>query len=294
MDSAAFKTYYENQRKLVENFLEGRMKKKGISKVDDAMIYSLLAGGKRIRPVLLMATAEALGKKGYNYLPVACGLEMIHTYSLIHDDLPCMDDDDYRRGRLTNHKVYGEAMALLAGDGLLTLAFEVMLEQKNVEPKALIETVREIAMCAGNFGMVGGQALDLENEGKQITEKELRKMHAGKTGALFIAAVRGGAHLAGASSEELLALTKFADLLGLAFQITDDILDVIGTAEELGKPVGSDEKNHKSTYVSLYTLAGAQELAEKTTAEALACLEMFGDRADALREITKMMCHRRS
>lgn len=294
MDSAAFKTYYENQRKLVENFLEGRMKKKGISKVDDAMIYSLLAGGKRIRPVLLMATAEALGKKGYNYLPVACGLEMIHTYSLIHDDLPCMDDDDYRRGRLTNHKVYGEAMALLAGDGLLTLAFEVMLEQKNVDPKALIETVRETAMCAGNFGMVGGQALDLENEGRQIMAEELRRMHAGKTGALFIAAVRGGAHLAGASDEELLALTKFADLLGLAFQITDDILDVTGTAEELGKPVGSDEKNHKSTYVSLYTLAGAQELAEKTTAEALACLEMFGDRADALREITKMMCHRRS
>ena len=294
MDSEAFKTYYDNQRKLVENFLENRMKKKGISKADDAMAYSLLAGGKRIRPILLMATAEALGVKGYNYLPVACGLEMIHTYSLIHDDLPCMDDDDYRRGRLTNHKVYGEAMALLAGDGLLTLAFEVMLEQKNTDPKALIETVREMAMCAGSFGMVGGQALDLENEGKEITAEELRKMHAGKTGALFIAAVRGGAHLAGANDKELLALTRFADLLGLAFQITDDILDVTGTAEELGKPVGSDEKNHKSTYVSLYSLEGAQQLAEKTTAEALACLEMFGEKADALREITKMMCHRRS
>lgn len=289
-----FTTYYNNQRKLIDSFLENRLAKKGISKVDDAMAYSLLAGGKRIRPVLLMATAEALGVKGYNYLPVACGLEMIHTYSLIHDDLPCMDDDDYRRGRLTNHKVFGEAMAVLAGDGLLTLAFEVMLEQKNVDPRVLIETVREMAMCAGNFGMVGGQGLDLENEGKSISAEELRKMHAGKTGALFIAAVRGGAHLAGANEQELLALTKFADLLGLAFQITDDILDVEGTTEALGKPTGSDEKNHKSTYVSLYGLEAAKALAEKTVAEALECLEMFGENAEALREITRLMCSRKN
>lgn len=289
-----FTTYYNNQRKLIDSFLEKRLAKKGISKVDDAMVYSLLAGGKRIRPVLLMATAEALGVKGYNYLPVACGLEMIHTYSLIHDDLPCMDDDDYRRGRLTNHKVFGEAMAVLAGDGLLTLAFEVMLEQKNVDARVLIETVREMAMCAGNFGMVGGQGLDLENEGKSISAEELRKMHAGKTGALFIAAVRGGAHLAGANEQELLALTKFADLLGLAFQITDDILDVEGTTEDLGKPAGSDEKNHKSTYVSLYGLEAAKALAEKTVAEALECLEMFGENAEALREITRLMCSRKN
>lgn len=289
-----FTTYYNNQRKLIDSFLENRLAKKGISKVDDAMAYSLLAGGKRIRPVLLMATAEALGVKGYNYLPVACGLEMIHTYSLIHDDLPCMDDDDYRRGRLTNHKVFGEAMAVLAGDGLLTLAFEVMLEQKNVDTRVLIETVREMAMCAGNFGMVGGQGLDLENEGKSISAEELRKMHAGKTGALFIAAVRGGAHLAGANEQELLALTKFADLLGLAFQITDDILDVEGTTEDLGKPAGSDEKNHKSTYVSLYGLEAAKALAEKTVAEALECLEMFGENAEALREITRLMCSRKN
>lgn len=288
-----FKAYYANQQKLVENFLKNRIAKKGISKVDEAMEYSLMAGGKRIRPILLMATAEALGSKGYNYLPVACGLEMIHTYSLIHDDLPCMDDDDYRRGRLTNHKVFGEAMAVLAGDGLLTLAFEVMLEQKNVDPAALIETVREMAMCAGNFGMVGGQGLDLEFEGKQITPEQLRKLHAGKTGALFIAAIRGGAHLAGASEEQLLALTKFADLLGLAFQITDDILDVEGTEEELGKPVGSDEKNHKSTYVSLYGLEAAHELAAKTVDEALECLEMFGANAEPLREITRLMTNRK-
>ena len=289
-----FTAYYENQKKIVDNFLKNRMAKKGISKVDEAMQYSLLAGGKRIRPILLMATAEALGQKGYNFLPVACGLEMIHSYSLIHDDLPCMDNDDYRRGRLTNHKVFGEAMAVLAGDGLLTLAFEVMLEQTNVDPKALIETVREMAMCAGNYGMVGGQGLDLENEGKEISAEELRKMHAGKTGALFIAAVRGGAHLANANEQQLLALTKFADLLGLAFQITDDILDVEGTTAELGKPVGSDAKNHKSTYVSLYTLEGAKALAQKTVDEALACLESFGENADALREITKLMCGRKN
>jgi geranylgeranyl diphosphate synthase, type II len=288
-----FKAYYANQQKLVENFLKNRIAKKGISKVDEAMEYSLMAGGKRIRPILLMATAEALGSKGYNYLPVACGLEMIHTYSLIHDDLPCMDDDDYRRGRLTNHKVFGEAMAVLAGDGLLTLAFEVMLEQKNVDPAALIETVREMAMCAGNFGMVGGQGLDLEFEDRQITPEQLRKLHAGKTGALFIAAIRGGAHLAGATDEQLLALTKFADLLGLAFQITDDILDVEGTEEELGKPVGSDEKNHKSTYVSLYGLEAAHELAAKTVDEALECLEMFGENAEPLREITRLMTNRK-
>lgn len=289
-----FNKYYEDRQKLVNTFLEKRLEKKGISRVDEAMAYSLLAGGKRIRPIILMATADALGVSGYNFLPVACGLEMIHTYSLIHDDLPCMDDDEYRRGRLTNHKVFGEALALLAGDALLTIAFEVMLEQKNVPAEALIETVREVAMCAGNFGMVGGQVIDLDSEGRQISEEELRKLHAGKTGALFIAAVRSGARLSGAASDELLALTKFADLLGLAFQITDDILDVEGDAAQMGKAAHSDEKKHKSTYVTLYTLEGAKALAQKTVDEALGCLEMFGENAEALREITKMMCGRKS
>ena len=279
-----FKAYYANQQKLVENYLKNRIAKKGISKVDEAMEYSLMAGGKRIRPLFVLAVLELYQKKLQDGLIVG---------SLIHDDLPCMDDDDYRRGRLTNHKVFGEAMAVLAGDGLLTLAFEVMLEQKNVDPKVLIETVREMAMCAGNFGMVGGQGLDLEFEGKKITPEELRKLHAGKTGALFIAAIRGGAHLAGANDQQLLALTKFADLLGLAFQITDDILDVEGTEEELGKPVGSDAKNHKSTYVTLYGLQAAHELAEKTVAEALECLEMFGENAEPLREITRLMTDRK-
>ena len=289
-----FQQYYENRKKLVNNFLEKRMLKKGISNVDEAMKYSLLAGGKRLRPILLMAAAEAVGANGYDYLHAACGLEMIHTYSLIHDDLPCMDNDDYRRGRLTNHKVFGEAMALLAGDGLLTLAFEVMLEQRNVKPSVLVEVVHETAMCAGNFGMVGGQALDLDAENRQISAKELKTLHEGKTGAMFIAAVRGGAHLAGATDEQLLALTQFAELVGLAFQIQDDILDVTSTEEELGKPIGSDEKNHKSTYVSLYGLETAKKMAEETTQEALGCLDMFGEKAEPLREIAKMMCNRKN
>lgn len=289
-----FEKYYESRKQLVDNFLEKRMQKRGISNVDDAMKYSLLAGGKRLRPILLMATADALGANGYDFLTAACGLEMIHTYSLIHDDLPCMDNDDYRRGRLTNHKVFGEALALLAGDGLLTLAFEVMAEQRNVKPSTLVEFIHETAMCAGNFGMVGGQALDLEAEGRAISAKELKTLHEGKTGAMFIAAVRGGAHLAGATEEQLLALTRFAELVGLAFQIEDDILDVTSTQEELGKPIGSDAKNEKSTYVSLFGLEEARKMADETTEEALRCLDMFGETADALRELAKLMCHRRS
>ncbi|MPM69684.1 Farnesyl diphosphate synthase [bioreactor metagenome] len=289
-----FAKYYEDRKILVNSYLEKRMQKKGISRVDEAMKYSLLAGGKRIRPLLLMATADTVGGNGYNYLPVACGLEMIHTYSLIHDDLPLMDNDDYRRGRLTNHKVYGDAMALLAGDALLTLAFEVMLEQKNVNADVLVETIREVAMCAGNYGMVGGQALDIDAEGKEISVTELNTLHAAKTGAMFIAAVRSGARLAGADSQQLLALTKFADLIGLAFQITDDILDVEGNLQEMGKTAGSDEKNSKSTYVTLYTLAGAKALAEKTINEALGCLGIFGDKAEPLCDIANMICNRKS
>ena len=188
----------------------------------------------------------------------------------------------------------GEALALLAGDGLLTLAFEVMAEQRNVKPSALVEFIHETAMCAGNFGMVGGQALDLEAEGRAISAKELKTLHEGKTGAIFIAAVRGGAHLAGATEEQLLALTRFAELVGLAFQIEDDILDVTSTQEELGKPIGSDAKNEKSTYVSLFGLEEARKMADETTEEALRCLDMFGEKADALRELAKLMCHRRS
>ena len=184
-------------------------------------------------------------------------------------------------------------MAVLAGDGLLTLAFEVMLEQPHVDPKTLLTVVREMAMCAGNFGMVGGQGLDLEAEEHAITAEELRTLHEGKTGALFIAAVRGGAQLGGATDQQLLALTTFARQLGLAFQITDDILDVTSTTEQLGKPAHSDEKNGKTTYVSLYGLEEAQKKAEEAVAAAMLCLEEFGEAAEPLREMTRMMVGRK-
>ena len=259
----------------------------------ESMEYSLMAGGKRLRPVLLMAAADAVGADGTKFLPVACALEMIHTYSLIHDDLPAMDDDDYRRGKLTNHMVYGDAVAILAGDALLTLAFTVILRQKDVPAEALLRVVDEISRAAGAEGMVGGQVLDLRAEGVRISMEELRRVHMGKTGALFHAALRSGAILAGATEQQLAALTSYADHFGLAFQITDDILDVIGTSEEIGKPVGSDEKNHKSTYVSLTSLTEAQELARHTAEEAETALSIFGTEADFLRDLVAHLVNRK-
>lgn len=289
-----FKSYMEDRKNIVNDFLAQRMSVPGISQVDEAMAYSLLAGGKRLRPLLLMAAADAVGADGTKFLSVAGGLEMIHTYSLIHDDLPVMDNDDYRRGRLTNHKVYGDALALLAGDGLITLAFEVMLEQEDVEPKALIDVVRNAALCAGNRGMVGGQVLDLAAEHKKISKKEMEQVHEAKTGALFIAAICGGARLGGATPEEYKALHKFAELFGLAFQITDDILDVVGNAEEMGKATGSDSKLEKATYVSLYSLEEAQKIAVSTLEEAMKTLEIFGEKAEPLREMTKLLYNRKN
>ncbi|MCR5175845.1 MAG: polyprenyl synthetase family protein [Anaerovibrio sp.] len=260
----------------------------------ESMQYSLMAGGKRLRPILVMAAADAVGAVGTDFIHIACALEMIHTYSLIHDDLPAMDNDDYRRGKLTNHKVYGDGMAILAGDALLTQAFEVILRQENVDQATLLRVVREIAVGAGPNGMVGGQAIDLESEGKQqaMDLKDLQRMHGAKTGALFKAAIRSGAIVAGASEEELAALTKYADCFGLAFQITDDILDVIGDEKIIGKPVGSDQRNDKSTYVSLTSLESAQKLASDTVAEAIASLEMFGDKAAFLRELVEYLLNR--
>ncbi|SHK93472.1 geranylgeranyl diphosphate synthase, type II [Selenomonas ruminantium] len=258
----------------------------------ESMKYSLMAGGKRLRPVMLMAAADAVGAKGTDYLTTACALEMIHTYSLIHDDLPAMDDDDYRRGKLTNHKVYGAGMATLAGDALLTLAFEVMLRQQGVKAETLVQVVREISIAAGPDGMGGGQALDLESENKQISMETMKKIHLGKTGALFRAAIRSGAILGGASEEALQALTVYADNFGLAFQITDDILDVIGDEAVIGKPVGSDEKNHKSTYVTLTSLEEAQKLAQEAVDTAVNALQMFGDEADFLRELVAYLVKR--
>lgn len=260
----------------------------------EAMRYSLFAGGKRLRPILLMAAADAVGSKGECYTPVACALEMIHTYSLIHDDLPAMDNDDYRRGKPTNHKVYGDALALLAGDGLLTQAFVTLLSQKGVDKGVLCIVVKEIAEAAGPYGMVSGQVVDLLSENKQIDSDTLKYMHQQKTGAMFRAAIRSGAWLAGASERQLAALTEYAKQFGLAFQITDDVLDVIGSSDKIGKPIGSDERNHKSTYVSLYTLEGAQKLAQQSVEQAIKALEIFGEEAKILRQLVQYLLTRES
>ena len=284
----------KKRAELVEKNLLNELKKTSVlnKKLSDAMEYSLMSGGKRLRPILLMAAADAVGGDGEKYLPVACAIEMIHTYSLIHDDLPAMDNDDYRHGKLTNHKVFGDAAAILAGDALLTLAFETITHQENIEPKILIKIVREISSAAGMSGMVGGQMLDLESENKKIDLSTLRKMDLGKTGALFEAAVRSGAILAGADEQKLSDLTRYAENFGLAFQITDDILDVIGNENNLGKPVGSDAKNHKSTYVTLTSLDVSKLLAAEAVTHAIDALKSFGDEASVLRELAKSLVER--
>jgi len=263
-------------------------------RLSDAMKYSLMAGGKRLRPVLLMAAADAVGANGDDFVTTGAAIEMIHTYSLIHDDLPAMDNDDYRRGKLTNHKVYGDGIAILAGDGLLTLAFEVMLRQKNADSTTLLKVVQEMSEAAGPNGMVGGQAIDLLSESKSISMEELRAMHMGKTGALFKAAIRSGAILGGATQKQLDALTIYAEKFGLAFQITDDILDVEGDEKNLGKPVGSDAKNQKSTYVTLTSLEEAKKLAIQTVDEAVSALDDFGEEAEFLRELATYLVSRNS
>ena len=289
------KELWKKRQSLVERALKEELDRTPV--LDDtlraSMAYSLMAGGKRLRPILLMAAADAVGADGTKFLPVACALEMIHTYSLIHDDLPAMDDDALRRGKATNHVVYGDGIAILAGDALLTLAFTVILRQKDIPSETLLRVVDEISRAAGAEGMVGGQALDLEAENRQITMEELRSVHRGKTGALFCAALRSGAILAGATEEQLAALTSYADHFGLAFQITDDILDVIGSAEEIGKPVGSDEKNNKSTYVSLTSLPEAQALARCTAEAAEEALSIFGSEADFLRGLVTYLVNRK-
>ena len=288
------KTQWNERIKLIEAAL---LKELGaetalVPRLAESMEYSLMAGGKRLRPILVMAAADAVGARGTDFVQAACGIEMIHTYSLIHDDLPAMDNDDYRRGKLTNHKVFGEALAILAGDALLTQAFEVILRQQGVPAQVLLEVLREMSIAAGPNGMVGGQVIDMLSEGKRISMEELRKMHMGKTGALFRAAIRSGAILGGASEAQLAALTTYADCFGLAFQITDDILDVVGDEAVIGKPVGSDKRNEKSTYVTLTSLDEAKKLAADTVQQALEALEIFGDEAKFLRDLVKMLLER--
>ncbi len=260
----------------------------------EAMRYSLLAGGKRLRPILALAACEAVGGKAEAALGLACAVEMIHTYSLIHDDLPCMDDDDFRRGRPTNHKVFGDAIATLAGDALLTDAFEVLARsaRDSVAPAVVLETVAELSRAAGSAGMVAGQVADLMSEGKALSLDELEELHSRKTGALFLAAIKGGARLGGANPQQLEALDAYGRALGLAFQVVDDLLDVEASAEQMGKRTHKDEAAGKATYPGILGIERSHELARELERRAHAALASFDHRADALRRIATFVVER--
>ena len=266
--------------------------------VHKAMRYSVFAGGKRVRPILMLAACQAVGGDPGRALPAACAMEMIHTYSLIHDDLPAMDDDDFRRGNPTNHKVFGEAIAILAGDALLTEAFKLASDPRfagGCEPSGLLAVIHEIASCAGSYGMVGGQVIDMESEGRpDIDLATVQYIHTHKTGALIKASVVAGALLGGAAGQKLAAITRYGEAAGLAFQIADDILDIEGTTEEIGKDAGSDQARGKATYPAVMGLAAAKEEARSMMDEALRALELFGAEADPLREIARYIVQRRN
>ena len=267
-----FSSELEQRRQIVERFLnEQFLDEKPQKVIFDAMRYSLLAGGKRIRPILLLSFCEACGGDMETALPAAGALEMLHTYSLIHDDLPCMDNDDFRRGRLTCHKVYGEDVATLAGDALLTASFRY-LSELNVPAESALRCIRILSDAAGENGMVGGQILDLEGEKRSLAEDELRNVHLHKTGDLIRAACQMGTVLGCGSETQFQASGEFARHLGLAFQIRDDMLDYVGDKELLGKPIGSDLQNGKSTFVSLLGLERCQILVRKETEDALKAL----------------------
>jgi geranylgeranyl diphosphate synthase type II len=257
------------------------------------MRYSIYAGGKRLRPILMLATGELFDHPYEDILPFAAAIEMIHTYSLIHDDLPAMDNDDFRRGKPTNHKVYGDSIAVLAGDGLLNLAFEQMFEHisVNVESRFVL-AAGEIAHASGIHGMVGGQVVDIENQGHTVDEHTLDFMHINKTGALITAAVRAGAIISSAPSEELIRLTEYSKDLGLAFQIIDDILDVTGDESKLGKSIGNDSRNNKATYVSMHGLESARETARRLSDGAFDKISHFGKKGEFLGCLTQYLLSR--
>ncbi|MBQ8229037.1 MAG: polyprenyl synthetase family protein [Clostridia bacterium] len=268
---------------LINNALEQYLPESG-DIVSQAMKYSVRNGGKRIRPMLALEFCAACGSDPRKALPFACAVEMIHTYSLIHDDLPCMDDDDYRRGKPSCHKAYGEANALLAGDALLTLAFETAVKA-DLPAENIVRAVKELSYSAGILGMVGGQVLDLQNENKALTLKELEQIHNLKTGELIRVACVLGCIAAGADDEKIKAAEEYAKGVGLTFQIIDDILDVTSDAETLGKPIGSDAENQKTTYVSLLGIEKSEEVAAQLTEKAKAALEVFNEETDSLKEL---------
>ena len=260
-----------------------------------AMRYSLFAGGKRVRPLLAIAAAETVSDAPAGIESAACALEMIHTYSLIHDDLPALDNDDLRRGRPTCHKVFGEAMAILAGDSLLTLAFEVLAKLEGLSAERRVDLVRELATASGTAGgMIGGQVNDIEGEGKPPTAELLESIHRAKTGALLRASVRIGAIYAGADATQLAALTSFGEHIGLAFQIVDDILDVEESSEALGKTAGKDAAQHKITFPAVYGIEASRRMAEKERLAAHLALNMFDERGTRLRELADLVVHRKA
>lgn len=260
--------------------------------IHKAMRYSIFAGGKRLRPVLTLAAAEACGGSIEAALPAACAVECIHTYSLIHDDLPCMDDDDLRRGRPTSHKVFGEGMAVLAGDALLTVAFEIMASAAPAKRYPIAAMIGDLAAAAGSRQLIAGQVLDLEGEGKKVTGAELKLIHQSKTAALLTASLRLGAMSANATPQKLEAITEFGQALGLAFQVIDDILDVTQTTEKLGKTAGKDVKAIKATYPAIFGLDRSRREAHRLTKRAHETIDVFGAQAARLRELADYLLDR--
>lgn len=266
----------------------------GQEAVVEAMKYSLMIGGKRLRPELVMRFAAACGAAPEKALPFACAVEMIHTYSLIHDDLPCMDDDALRRGQPSCHVKFGEDTALLAGDALLTLAFEIIADAKEVPAAVIVRCLKILSGRAGVLGMIGGQVIDLKYENMSVTASEISKMHALKTGALIEAACLLGCVVGGANDVQMENASEYAMSLGLAFQIEDDILDVTGDEKTLGKPVGSDAGNHKNTHVSLLGMSEAERLVCELTAKAIQAAESFGEAGAPLVRIAEKLVGRKS
>ena len=293
------KDYLEQKRNNVDRFLDSVIPSATTppTTLHDSMKYSLMVGGKRVRPILAIAAAEAIGQPAPGLMPIACSLELIHTYSLIHDDLPAMDNDDFRRGKPTNHKVYGDAMAILAGDALLTMAFDLCSRpdlMKGCDPARQIRLIQELAYGSGSLGMVGGQAFDIQAENIDIDLVTLQNIHKHKTGMLIRAAVRMGAIAAGATNHQLDELTSYAEDVGLAFQIADDVLNVTGTREELGKNPNTDAERGKKTYPTFYGAEGAKKLADDCVARAITRLASFGPAAEPLSEIARYITSRKN
>ena len=299
MSAFDLEAYLNDRRQLVDAALDRFLPSEDTPppSVHRAMRYSVLAGGKRLRPILVIAGAELVGVQSSRVMPTACAFEMIHTYSLIHDDLPAMDDDDYRRGRLTNHKVFGDAIAILAGDALLTLAFQLVAQNAaltGVDAKVVCDVVAEIAGAAGTLGMVGGQVVDIESEGKTITPEALEYIHIHKTAALLRASLSVGARLGGADAAALAAVGEAGQSLGLAFQIVDDILDVEGSLETLGKTAGSDERKQKVTYPALHGIEASRREARRLIERTKSRLAVFGARSAPVCALADFVVERKS